>query len=295
MDLPTNPAENALEGLIGRLHARGRLRVWSLVITVFGDAIAPRGGRVALSVLQELLGRLRVEPGAVRTALSRLASDRWVTRERDGRNSFYRLAEEGRHAFDLATRRIYAAGPPEWDGRWIVAVRPGGGENGMRATRDRAMRKLGFAPIGPAAWLKPHTGGADPLEDLPGDLLAVDGEAIRTPPGIERLWALDELASAYEALSRELAPLADALDAGARLSPLEAMAARTLLIHDWRRIVLRDPGLPAALLPPDWPGEMARAKVKAIHAALDEASETWLDQAGLPGRGKVERFGDIQA
>lgn len=290
MDVPANPAETALERLIDSLHARGRLRVWSLVITVFGDAVAPRGGRVALSVLQDLMARLRIEPGAVRTAMSRLAADRWVTRERDGRNSYYRLAEEGRHAFDLATRRIYAAGPPEWDGRWLVAVRPGGGDNGMRLERDRLMRELGYVPIGPAAWVRPHAGDGDPLEDVPADLLVVVGEAPRTPEDIARLWALDELSEAYRALARALNALACALDGGARLAPLDAIAARTLVSHSWRRIVLRDPGLPAALLPPDWPGEAARARVKAIYGALGEASEAWLDAAGLPGQGDGARF-----
>ena len=36
-------------GIIERLHGAQRLRVWSVIITVFGDAIVPRGGRVALS------------------------------------------------------------------------------------------------------------------------------------------------------------------------------------------------------------------------------------------------------
>ncbi|MET0169130.1 MAG: phenylacetic acid degradation protein, partial [Aliihoeflea sp.] len=80
MALPLNPAQRALESMIDRLHQRGRLRVGSLVVTMFGDAIAPRGGRVALGVLQDLMGRLRVEPGALRTAMSRLASDGWVIR-----------------------------------------------------------------------------------------------------------------------------------------------------------------------------------------------------------------------
>lgn len=64
-----------VDSLIERLHARGRPRVWSLVITVFGDAIVPRGGRVALATLQEVMERLRVEPGALRTAMSRLAGE----------------------------------------------------------------------------------------------------------------------------------------------------------------------------------------------------------------------------
>src|SRR5690606_23214363 len=71
MDVRANSADAALQALVGRLHATGRLRVWSLVITIFGDMIVPRGGRVALSVLQEITGRLGVEAGPVRTAMSR--------------------------------------------------------------------------------------------------------------------------------------------------------------------------------------------------------------------------------
>ncbi len=69
------------------------------------------------------------------------------------------------------------------------------------------------------------------------------------------------------------------------------MAARTLLIHDWRRIVLRDPGLPAALLPQDWPGEAARHLTASIYGALEDRSEAWLDATGLQRRHNVERFG----
>ncbi len=285
-----------LDRMIDRLHERGRLRVWSLVITVFGDAILLRGGRVGLSTLQALMARLRIEPGAVRTAMSRLAADHWVTRERDGRNSYYRLADEGRHAFDLATRRIYAAGPPGWDGRWIVAVAPEG-EGGKRSGRDLALGELGFVPTGPRAWLKPHTQGSDPLEDLPEDLLVIDGAAVRIPDKVGRLWQLGGVADAYGALREELSPLADALSRGSALAPLDAMAARVLVNHSWRRIVLRDPGLPAALLPEDWPGEDARRIVRDVYSALAGPSEAWLDEVGMPGQAEPElfqgRFGGI--
>jgi phenylacetic acid degradation operon negative regulatory protein len=30
-------------------------------------------------------------------------------------------------------------------------------------------------------------------------------------------------------------------------------------VHDWRKFLFVDPGLPAALLPPDWPGTKAAA------------------------------------
>lgn len=58
------------------------------------------------------------------------------------------------------------------------------------------------------------------------------------------------------------------------------MAARTLLIHHWRRIALRDPGLPAALLPRDRTGEAARNQVRRL---LPD-SEVWLGGAGRDWR-----------
>jgi DNA-binding transcriptional regulator PaaX len=41
--------------------------------------------------------------------------------------------------------------------------------------------------------------------------------------------------------------------------PEQAFVVRTLLIHKCRRVLLRDPRLPAALLPLDWPGAAAYA------------------------------------
>jgi len=277
-----NPAERALDALVNRLHERGRPRVWSLVITVFGDAIVPRDGRVALATLQDIMERLRIEPGALRTAMSRLAGDGWVTRERQGRNSFFSLDAHGRHAFDLATRRIYAGGAPEWRGTWTVAIAaPGGGRDAPDLSQHGFVRAAG------GVYLRPETADApDATEELAG-MLVIHGESAEHPEALRELWPSREIAGAYEAFAAAYAPLQAAPGS---LRPLDAMAARTLLVHDWRRIVLRDPGLPEALLPDDWPAVSARATAAAIYRALLAPSERWLDQAGLPAVREPERF-----
>ena len=76
--------------------------------------------------------------------------------------------------------------------------------------------------------------------------------------------------------------------------------ARVLLIHHYRRVVLRDPLLPAALLPRDWPGRAARELCGEIYRGLLPASEQWLDHHAsnengpLPaaGKGLYRRFAD---
>ncbi|MDQ1625640.1 MAG: phenylacetic acid degradation operon negative regulatory protein, partial [Actinomycetota bacterium] len=37
----------------------------------------------------------------------------------------------------------------------------------------------------------------------------------------------------------------------------QAFAARSRLVHEWRKFLFRDPGLPRTLLPDGWPGEKA--------------------------------------
>ena len=59
--------------------------------------------------------------------------------------------------------------------------------------------------------------------------------------------------------------------------------------------MLRDPGLPGALLPDGWTGELARLVARRVYAPLIPASEAWLDGQGLaPQRDPVafaQRFG----
>src|SRR5690606_8144042 len=59
--------------------------------------------------------------------------------------------------------------------------------------------------------------------------------------------------------------------------PASALVARTLLIHAFRRVVLRDPALPAALLPADWPGGSARALAGRLYRQLAPPAEAYLD------------------
>ena len=80
---------------VGRLRddfqARPPVRAWSLIITLYGDAIVPRGGSLWLGSLVDIMSLFKIDAGHVRTAMSRLTADGWLTREKAGRNSYYRL------------------------------------------------------------------------------------------------------------------------------------------------------------------------------------------------------------
>jgi phenylacetic acid degradation operon negative regulatory protein len=99
---------------------------------------------------------------------------------------------------------------------------------------------------------------------------------------------------------KTFAPLSGWLGRGEALPDIDAFTARILLIHHYRRVVLRDPLLPHALLPEDWPGQAARKLCGGIYRALLPASEQWLDQNAsnengplpAPGGALTRRFRD---
>src|SRR6201995_1939582 len=93
-------------------------RTGSIVITVFGDAIVPRGGSVWLGKLVKFFEQLHGDASVGGTALSRLTADGWFERHKVGRNSFYRLVQSGRQTFDIATKHIYGEPASDWTGRF---------------------------------------------------------------------------------------------------------------------------------------------------------------------------------
>ena len=248
-----------LAPLIDRLHA-SRLRTWSVIITIFGDCIQPRGGRAAMTELQALTDRLGIEGGALRTAMSRLAKDGWVERDREGRNSFYVLTRLGEATFLPATRQIYRARFTA-SGPWTIAISPAlpdpnGSTPALEITRQ--VRIIG-----------PECAGH---HRETGDLV-LQGEPDAIPDWVRSAAIDSHLSTEYAELADLLATLTP--EALAALSPLDALAMRVLLIHFWRRLVLRHPAPPEGLIEPDWPGQTCHAALARLYPALIAPSETW--------------------
>lgn len=286
------PQPAALLRIIDQLK-REPSRTGSIVITVFGDAIVPRGGSVWLGTLLQFFKALDIESGVVRTAMSRLAADGWLQRERVGRNSFYRLAEKGRETFAAATRHIYDPPPSDFSGRFELIL-IGDGED--REAAREALKNAGFGSPLPGVWVAP-LGVAIPLEALGAIRLQVSADDESGRRLVSESWPLSRTADAYLKFIRAFAPLREEI---AQLAEGDAFVARILLIHHYRRVVLRDPLLPAPLLPADWPGSAARSLCGDIYRALLSPSEQWLGRHGANLSGPLpearpalwRRFGD---
>lgn len=234
-------------------------RTGSVISTIYGDAILPRGGAVALADLLLLTRRLGASEGVVRTAVSRLARDGVLVGRRIGRSSAYALTPSARTEFEAAVPTIYGRLDRDWDGRLHL---------GFPDTPVDRAAFAGFGSIAPGVVL-----GLDPPPPGP---LAV--EATGTPDSLRalvaRTWSAVPLDTEYERFNHLVGTLSGIEAPG----PLDAMAARTLVIHAYRRLALKTTRLPAALRPTDWPGETARHLCRTIYAGLAPLSEAWLNQ-----------------
>lgn len=257
-------------GVVQALLDDVRPRAKSLIITVYGDAIAHHGGTVWLGSLIRLVAPLGLNERLVRTAVLRLSRDGWLAATRAGRRSYYSLTESGHLSFADAFRRIYTPPRVAWSGDWtLVFTGLGRLSRESRADLGRALTWQGFGAVAPGIFAHPapdedalrHALGGAGL----GEEALVMTARTKALPGLRPLpdllrgcWELERVAAAYRGFLDRFAPLCREITATARLDPAFGFVIRTLLMHEYRRVLLRDPVLPAALLPADWAGAAAR-------------------------------------
>ena len=115
-------------------------------------------------------------------------------------------------------------------------------------------------------------------------------------------WDLDDLGLRYRRFVKRFERVLAALE-GCRRSRCSrpAFIVRTLLIHEYRRLHLRDPLLPPRLLRADWPGARAAALCRDIYARVFAPSEVYLSRVAAqldgplpaPDASVMQRFGGI--
>jgi phenylacetic acid degradation operon negative regulatory protein len=294
--------------LVRRFGRQRPLRGGSLLITLFGDAIAPRGGTIALGSLIALAAPFGLNERLVRTAMTRLADDAWLQSRRLGRRSEYRLSPAGAERFAAATRQIYGVPEQPWAGVWSFVLVP----TIDRRVRQAAREALGWAGFGepvPGVFVHPVLPQSE-VETLLRGSPALTSALVLTgtgaAAGVQRRlatlgWDLADLAARYRRFVAHFEPLLAALATRSAPARLPAFTLRTLLIHEYRKVHLRDPLLPAELLPDDWVGADAYRLCRAIYERVARSSEAHLSAVGcrldgaLPpaDQGLYARFGGL--
>lgn len=283
----------ATNDLIDEFRSRPTLRAGSLIVTVFGDAVAPRGGTVWIGSLIRALADFGISERLVRTSVFRLVQDDWLKVDQQGRRSYYSLSSEGMRQFEQATTRIYGEPRQSWSGEWYLALLAD-----LDAEQKEMARKqmgwLGFVAISSNVLAHPvpdvgemrttltRNGLTDRVVVMQSRTLdRNDDESMRRL--VHKGWNLAEIDTRYEEFVARFRPVFHALEknrhADPRVDNRLAFLVRTLLIQEYRRGLLRDPLLPAELLPPGWHGTAAYQLCRNLYRLVCDAADDFMSHA----------------
>jgi phenylacetic acid degradation operon negative regulatory protein len=253
-------ADRAVRAHLGRALAEGPVRAGAFIVTLYGDVVVPWGGVAWMGNVIETCADLGINESLARTAVSRLVASGVLEGERLGRRSYYRLTEPAGADFAAAAEVLFAPADPA-DADWLIVCL---GEAEVPAME--ALERRGFGRLAPRVAIAPLRG--DPADAAVG---VVFRAALASEAGLRELaaswWRLEEHARAYAGFVARFAPLEAMLDRG---EPSEAtcLAARLLLVHEYRAAALADPRLPSSALPRDWPGGPARRLFARLYLRL---------------------------
>ena len=267
---------------VTRRQELGAASARSLLLTALGEFVLPAGGPVWTATLLDLLADLDVAEKAARQALMRTADSGWISGHRQGRETRWSLTEAGTRLLKEGTDRIYgfASDQHAWDGRWLVLT-VAVPEN-ARALRQRLRTQLGWAGLGSVnatTWVTPRVDreheARQVLEEL--GLLAGSWSFVAAAGAVGDERALAGSAWDLDALERRYEDFLDLVSGRRPRTDRQALVAQVRLVQEWRRFPLLDPGLPAELLPADWPGEKAAAYFDRESTRLLPAAAAYVD------------------
>ncbi|MFT6696869.1 MAG: phenylacetic acid degradation operon negative regulatory protein [Paracoccaceae bacterium] len=246
-------------------------RVWSLIVTVFGDLAQGEDDLLRGSVLSAISGSIGIRPEAMRVAIHRLRKDGWLQSHPSGRSTKYALTSEGRKQSVSASPRIYAQSLPQvanWHG---LVSNPSDADSPMQMAR--AVGEYGYFSVSPTLSI-----GIGRQFHHPS-LFEFDAKNGNVASWLKDATCPADVSAQYQLLSEILAYIRGNLDNANRLSTIEAATLRVLIVHSWRRIVLRHPDLPINFFPEDWPGTTCRALVHETLGLLPRPSVEALNRA----------------
>ncbi len=252
------PSRSHAHTVFEPLLADGQPRVWSLLVTMFGDLAQEETDTLTGPILSQMADILNIRAEAMRVALHRLRKDNWIASSKVGRTAVHRLTEFGRKESRRVSPIFYSS-LSDFADAWVLIVLDD------KSASDRDAEKLtDLVNVAPRVFV------ARSDSVIPSNALVTEGGAV--PEWIYAHIRCPALGADFSALTATFGIIDRLLDRHPDLDPVTTAALRSLLVHKWRRLVLRQPYLPPSLIGADWPGHLCRAAICDLLERLPKPS-----------------------
>lgn len=247
------------------------IRTTTIIFTLFGGYINPRGGEIRAGSLIKLLTPFGLSGNAIRLALSRMSTQGLIRSRKKGRESYYSLTKKGNEWMLGGKHWALEKEYKQWDKKWRLLVYSIPEEiRNVRDTLRNKLRGIGFGSLGSSLWISPYDfkkGLARLFEQLKVAEYVETFEAQYTGQREGRkiavkAWNIHGLENRYKEFLNKYSPLLSMLKEKIKKKKVidsgECFAQRFRVTAEFIDIALDDPMLPLELLPDNWVGLKAK-------------------------------------
>ena len=275
--------------------ANGSIITRSMIFTLYGDYIRHYGNEIWIGSLIRLFEEFGHNGQSVRAAISRMSKQGWIQARKEGNKSYYFLTERGEARMEEAANRIFKLKPQTWDGKWRVLMYNIPEEK--RSVRDELRKELvwsGFGTMATSCWISPNN-----LEKELYDIIEkydikpyvhfflanYDGPK-KDKNLIEESWDIEAINAKYQDfINTHSANYVIAKDkmTNKEMTEAECFVERAKLVHEYRKFLFIDPGLPEELLPEKWLGTQASNLFRSYYEILAEPASSFFESVFKDG------------
>ncbi|MDQ0269642.1 phenylacetic acid degradation operon negative regulatory protein [Cytobacillus purgationiresistens] len=266
-----------------------------MIFTLYGDYISHYGSKIWIGSLISLLSEFGHNDQSVRAAISRMNKQGWVQAEKVGNKSYYSLTSKGQNRIDEAGKRIFKLKSEQWDGKWRLLMY--NIPEDIRHIRDELRKELvwsGFGSMSNSIWISPI-----PLENQVRNLIekydidsyvdffiAEYAGPHQNQQVVEKSWNLHEINEKYQLFISQYSEKyiidKNKIQKGDK-GDAECFVDRTKLVHEYRKFLFVDPGLPEELLPEKWLGSHAASLFSMYYKELAEPASRFFENVFSEG------------
>jgi phenylacetic acid degradation operon negative regulatory protein len=261
----------------------------SLLRTILGSYLRDLGGWIAAAPLMELMTAVGISQARTRTAILRVRSKGLVAADERAGVAGYALQPAAMPALARGDRRIYSPRQMGPSDRWcLISYSIPENHRKLRHQLRRRLSGIGCGTVTAALWICPEYFTRE-VEEIITDLGVRSAASIfladetRVDGGLTRAlgqwWDLPALASRHQGFLSAYGSVASN-----GLTPRQAFATWMACLDAWRVIPYADPGLPAAWLPADWPGNLTIPLFADLRERLNDLSGHYVQQVTSSAR-----------
>jgi phenylacetic acid degradation operon negative regulatory protein len=190
---------------------------------------------------------------------------------------------------DEAANRIYKMKPNEWDGKWRILMYTI--PEDKRQLRDDLRKELlwsGFGSFSSGCWISPNDLEKQinrliekyDIDEYVDFFISEYKGPKENQSLVEKSWQLEEIENKYEEFIEKYSKqfiVHQSIISRGEMSDADCFVERTNLVHEYRKFLFIDPGLPKELLPSKWNGNHAALLFSQYYQVLAEPASRFFE------------------